>query len=114
MLRLMIIWFLIYSMDTLRIKLSKREEAVLFLLICGITQEQIADILEVKRETIASIIRNQLRIKFALPMDSTKLVVETALSHGFLFSIPESLWRPSVIILEEKLAAWLKQYDFVV
>ncbi len=101
-------------MDTLHVKLSKREEEVLFLLICGITQEQIADILEVKRETVASIIRNQLRIKFALPMASTKLVVETALSHGFPFSIPESLWRPSVIILEEKLAAWLKQYDFVV
>ncbi|RTL12352.1 MAG: hypothetical protein EKK54_03755 [Neisseriaceae bacterium] len=101
------------SSDTLQIKLSKREEEVLFLLICGITQEQIADILEVKRETVASIIRNQLRIKFALPMVSTKLVVETALSYGFPFSIPESLWRPSVIILEEKLAAWLKQYHFV-
>ena len=101
-------------MDTLLIKLSKREEEVLFLLICGITQEQIADMLEVKRETIASIIRNQLRVKFALPIASTKLVVETALSYGFPFSIPESLWRPSVIILEEKLAAWLKQYHFVV
>lgn len=99
---------------TPQIKLSKREEEVLFLLICGITQEQIADILEVKRETVASIIRNQLRVKFALPIASTKLVVETALSYGFPFSIPESLWRPSVIILEEKLAAWLKQYNFVV
>lgn len=100
--------------DILQIKLSKREEEVLFLLICGITQEQIADILEVKRETVASIIRNQLRVKFSLPIANTKLVVETALSYGFPFSIPESLWRPSVIILEEKLAAWLKQYHFVV
>lgn len=100
--------------DIPQIKLSKREEEVLFLLICGITQEQIADILEVKRETVASIIRNQLRVKFLLPTASTKLVVETALSHGFPFSVPESLWRPSVIILEEKLAAWLKQHYFVI
>ncbi len=100
--------------DTPQIKLSKREEEVLFLLICGSTQEQIASILEVKRETIASIIRNQLRVKFALPVSSTKLVIETALSYGFPFSIPESLWRPSVIILEDNLAAWLKQYHFVV
>lgn len=102
------------TVDRPQIKLSKREEEVLFLLICGITQEQIAEILEVKRETIASIIRNQLRIKFALPIANTKLVVETALSYGFPFSIPESLWRPSVIVLEEKLAAWLQQYHLVV
>lgn len=102
------------QIDTPQIKLSKREEEVLFLLIFGITQEQIAVILEVKRETVASIIRNQLRVKFSLSVASTKLVVETALSYGFPFAIPESLWRPSVIILEEKLAAWLKQYSFVV
>jgi hypothetical protein len=102
------------QVDTPQIKLSKREEEVLFLLICGITQEQIAVILEVKRETVASIIRNQLRVKFSLSVAGTKLVVETALSYGFPFSIPESLWRPSVIILEEKLADWLKQYFSVV
>ncbi|RTK98217.1 MAG: hypothetical protein EKK57_12275 [Proteobacteria bacterium] len=102
------------TVDRPLIKLSKREEEVLFLLICGITQEQIAEILEVKRETIASIIRNQLRIKFALPIANTKLVVEKALSYGFPFSIPESLWRPSVIVLEEKLAAWLQQYHLVI
>lgn len=92
------------------IKLSTREEEVLFLLICGLTQEQIAEILEIKRETVAAIIRNQLRVKFSLPIVNTKLLIETALAYGFPFSVPESLWRPSVIILEEKLAKWLRQY----
>lgn len=92
------------------IKLSIREEEVLFLLICGLTQEQIAEILEIKRETVAAIIRNQLRVKFSLPIVNTKLIVETALAYGFPFSVPASLWRPSVIILEEKLANWIRRY----
>lgn len=92
------------------IKLSKREEEVLFLLICGITQEQIAEMLEVKRETVAAIIRNQLCIKFSLSIVNTKLLISKALMYGFPFGIPESLWRPSVIILEEKLANWIRQY----
>jgi DNA-binding CsgD family transcriptional regulator len=95
------------------IKLSRREEEVLFLLISGITQGQIAEILEIKRETVAAIIRNQLRVKFLLPLVNTKLLIETAIARGFPDSIPESLWRPSVIVLEDKLAAWLKQYDSV-
>jgi DNA-binding XRE family transcriptional regulator len=93
------------------IKLSKREEEVLFLLTCGITQEQIAEILGIKRDTVAAIIRNQLHIKFSLPPVNTKLLVETALSYGFPFSIPESLWRPSVITLEEKLSNWLNIFS---
>jgi len=97
--------------DSIRsIKLSIREEEVLFLLICGLTQEQVAEILEIKRETVAAIIRNQLRVKFSLPIVNTKLIVETALAYGFPFSVPASLWRPSVIILEEKLANWIRQY----
>jgi DNA-binding XRE family transcriptional regulator len=92
-----------------KIKLSKREDEVLFLLTCGITQEQIAEILEIKRDTVAAIIRNQLHVKFSLPAVNTKLLVETALSYGFPFSIPESLWCPSVVILEEKLSNWVKR-----
>lgn len=93
------------------IKLAKREEEVLFLLTCGITQEQIAEILGIKRDTVAAIIKNQLCVKFSLSVVNTKLLIETALSYGFPFSIPESLWRPSVIILEEKLSNWISRYS---
>lgn len=93
------------------IKLSKREEEVLFLLTCGITQEKIGEILEIKRDTVATIIKHQLCVKFSLPEVNTKLLIETALSYGFPFSIPESLWCPSVIILEEKLSNWILQYN---
>ncbi|MBX9865600.1 MAG: LuxR C-terminal-related transcriptional regulator [Burkholderiales bacterium] len=99
------------AIDIPELKLSKREEEVLFLLICGITQEQIAEMLEVKRETVAAIIRNQLCIKFSLSIVNTKLLIATALTYGFPFGIPESLWRPSVIILEAKLSNWSQQYD---
>lgn len=94
-----------------KIKLSKREDEVLFLLTCGITQEKIGEILEIKRDTVATIIKHQLCVKFSLPEVNTKLLVETALSYGFPFSIPESLWCPSVIILEEKLSNWILQYN---
>ena len=94
-----------------KIKLSKREDEVLFLLTCGITQEKIGEILDIKRDTVATIIKNQLCVKFSLPEVNTKLLVETALSYGFPFSIPESLWCPSVIILETKLSNWILQYS---
>lgn len=94
-----------------KLKLSKREDEVLFLLTCGITQEKIGEILEIKRDTVATIIKHQLCVKFSLPEVNTKLLVETALSYGFPFSIPESLWCPSVVILEEKLSNWILQYS---
>jgi len=94
-----------------KLKLSKREDEVLFLLTCGMTQEKIGEILEIKRDTVATIIKHQLCVKFSLPEVNTKLLVETALSYGFPFSIPESLWCPSVVILEEKLSNWILQYS---
>ncbi len=70
--------------------------------IYGITQEQLTEIFEVKWETITIIIKNQLRVKFLLPSVSTKLIVK--MRYGFPFSIPELLRRPSVIVLEDRLA----------
>ena len=92
------------------IKLSNRENEVLFLLICGITQEQIAQILHITRATVAAIIRNQLSIKFGVSASNTKLIIEAALALGFPLSIPSSLWAPSVIALDVALTSWLMHY----
>jgi len=91
----------------LDLKLTTREEEILFLLICGITQEQIAQILNIKRATVAAVIRNQLCIKFNLSECKTKSIIEYAQARGLPTSVPQSLWRPSVIISEDKIARWV-------
>jgi len=88
---------------------STREHEVLFLLTVGATQEQIAQILNVKRTTVAAIIRNQLCSKFGISGSNTKLITQIALDNGILRQIPRSLWRPSVITLEDNLTSWINQ-----
>lgn len=89
------------------VKLSTREEEVLYLLISGMTQEQIAILLNIKRPTVASIIRNQLCPKFNLPVGNSKLIVDYARAIGLPKVIPQSLWLPSVIIHDANLASWI-------
>lgn len=84
-------------------KLSNREDQVLFLLICGITQEQIAQILNVKRATVAAIIRNQISVKLGGSASNTKLIIEATLVLGFLQHILPLLWAPAVITLDGAL-----------
>jgi len=87
--------------------LSTRELEVLFLLGLGITQEEIGAALGLKRNTIASIIRKQLCSKFNISGSNSKLLNNIALTGGYMKVIPESLWRPILIILEQKIMHWV-------
>jgi predicted XRE-type DNA-binding protein len=101
-----------HTLATPDIKLSIREEEVLYLLLSGMTQEQIATLLNLKRPTVAAIIRNQLCPKFNIPAGNTKLVIDYARAIGFPKTIPQSLWYPSVIIHDANLVKWIDQIKF--
>ena len=87
--------------------LSTREREIMFLLANGITQEQIAQTLHISRSTIATIIRNQLCLKFKIAGSNTKMLAELSVRYGYYKNIPNSLFYPAVITLDEELAKWL-------
>lgn len=73
-----------------RVDLTEREEIVLFMLIGGYSQQEIAQLIGVSRGMVHKIIAEKLCVKFELSLVSTKLLVETAISCGFANFIPES------------------------
>lgn len=88
---------LFYSVD-----LTTREHEIMFLLANGSTQDQISQILKVSRSTIANIIANQLCVKFGIFGANTKLLTQKALQYNLNQTVPPSLYRPYMIVLDEK------------
>ncbi len=82
---------------------SSREIEILFLLANGATQDQIAQILNIARTTVSSIIANQICPKFNIAGANTKILVDAAINAGFYLDMPESLWKPCIIVLNEEL-----------
>ncbi len=82
---------------------SVREREILFLISHNITQEHIAQILQISRSTVASIISNQLCVKFGIAGSNTKLLAKVAIANGFQKNMPSSLWRPAIIITDDEL-----------
>lgn len=83
---------------------TKRELEILFLLANAVTQDQIAQMLNISRSTVATVISSQLCAKFDIAGSNTKLLGKAAIEGGFHHRMPPSLWRPCVIILENELA----------
>lgn len=90
-------------MYTIPEQLSEREQEILFLLASGMTQQQIAQVLNKGRGTIGVIIKNQLSTKFGIIGSNTKLLAQIAYEYGFHKKMPKSLWRPSVLIMGDEL-----------
>lgn len=84
-------------------KFTNRELEILFLLSNGATQDQIAQILNISRGTIAAVISNQLCPKFKIAGANTRLLTESAIKAGMYKHMPQSLWRPCLIILNYDL-----------
>jgi hypothetical protein len=91
-------------------KLTLREHEVMFLLANGINQEQCSQILKITRSTIGNIIANQLCPKFGISGSNTKLLAQVALQHEFHQLIPSSLYRPYIVVLDEKIATQVDNY----
>lgn len=90
--------------DSSSIKLTEREHEILFLLANSIPHEQMTQILGIRRSTISNIIAKQISKKFGLTGSNSKALAQLAIEHGYHKAIPESLSKPYIIILDEKLA----------
>lgn len=84
--------------------LSIRQHEVLFLLLSGMTQTDIATFLELKRGTISTVVHN-LCNKFNIEGANTQLLLKAARKHGFHHNIPDSLRKPRFIILDPEVRA---------
>jgi DNA-binding CsgD family transcriptional regulator len=93
----------IFKLKTSLVKLTEREDEVIFLLANSITQEKIGQLLKISRSTVASCI-NQLCLKFDIAGSNTKLLSELATQYGYHTNVPKSLWKPNIIILDEAIA----------
>lgn len=91
-------------------KLTLREHEIMFLLANGINQEQCSQILKITRSTIGNIIANQLCPKFGISGSNTKLLAQVALQHEFHQLVPSSLYRPYIVVLDEKIATQISNY----
>jgi hypothetical protein len=43
-------------------------------------------------------------LKFDIAGSNTRLLGELATQHGYHTSVPKSLWKPNIIILDEEIA----------
>lgn len=93
----------IFKLKTSSVRLTEREDEVIFLLANSITQEKIGQLLKISRSTVASCI-NQLCLKFDIAGSNTKLLSELATKYGYHTNIPKSLWKPNIIILDDQIA----------
>ena len=82
---------------------TNRELEILFLLTNGATQEQVTQILNISRGTVSAIIGNQICPKFSIVGSNTKILVTEAINAGLYRHMPESLWKPCIIVLNEDL-----------
>ncbi len=84
--------------------LTQREQEIMFLLANGVTQEQMAQILNIRRSTIANIIAKQLCVKFGRAGSNTKELMKIAVQYDLHQKIPRSLYRPYIIVLNQDSA----------
>ena len=78
---------------------TQREQEIMFLLTYGVTQDQIAQILNVSRGTIGNIISKQLCVKYGISGSNTRLLMQAAIEAGIHQHMPASLIRPCVMVL---------------
>lgn len=86
-----------------KFNLSQRQHEVLFLLSIGLSQSKIAHILGVTRGTISTIITQQLMNKLNLPDSNTQTLIAYAHKMNIHKNVPMSLYKPKVMILDEKI-----------
>jgi len=91
-------------------KLTIRQHEIMFLLANGISQDQCAQILKISRSTVGNIIATQLCPKFGVTGSNTKLLVQIALKHEYQRLIPETMYRPYIVVLDEHLAEQIENY----
>lgn len=79
------------NFQTAKIKLTEREYLVLFYLVLGYTQDEVADILQVTRGTVARMIHDKLYEKFGPAKRTTDYLIEAAIKNGVKMNLPTSI-----------------------
>ncbi len=71
-------------------KLNDKEELILFMLIAGYSQQEIAEFLKFSRSYVVKIINDSLCPKFGISTLSTKILIDKAVSLGYALFIPDN------------------------
>ena len=87
------------AQSSLKIKLSKRQAEILFLISSGFAQHVVAEMLGIKRGSVAKIISDHLCPKFAIEKSDTKLLAKLARDLGIHNIMPKGLLKPQLIVL---------------
>lgn len=86
-------------MRPLEIRLADRQQEIVYLLSNGFAQSEVAQILNISRGSVANIVSEQICPKFNIAGSSTKILIEKAIELGLNKTMPSSLYKPFVIIL---------------
>ena len=87
------------SIDKKRIKLTKREKEILYLLTMGLSQLDAANYLGITRGTLAKILTEKICTQFEIEGTNTKLLVKKVIACKYFAHIPKSLLKPRVVII---------------
>lgn len=95
----------LHTLSTLPLPLhiSPRQHEVLFLLLVGLSQSEIAGVLDITRGTVSAIITHQLSHKLGSTTSSTQELIDKALKLGLEKCIPQSLNEPRIIVLDNDI-----------
>ncbi|MFN7093991.1 MAG: helix-turn-helix transcriptional regulator [Burkholderiales bacterium] len=81
--------------------LTQREEAILFFLINGFTQFEIAKMLKVPRGTVGRLINSTIAKKLGINGTSSKSIIEKSIGLGYHLYLPKAIFSPKVIPLSQ-------------
>lgn len=87
-----------------KINLAERQLEIVYLLTNNFTQSEVAQILNISRGTIASIVSEQICPKFNIAGSSTKILIEKAINLGLNKVMPIGLYKPFIIILNSEIS----------
>ena len=91
------------STAELPIKLSPRQEEIVFVLSNNVGLRQTAEFLKISYGTLTSTLKNAIYIKFCIDHNDISLLVEKAVALGYNLIIPQSLVDPEIIILDLRI-----------
>ncbi|RTL12228.1 MAG: hypothetical protein EKK54_04565 [Neisseriaceae bacterium] len=86
-----------------KINLADRQYEIVYLLANGFTQSEVAQILNISRGSVANIVSEQICPKFKIAGSSTKLLIDKAITLGLNKTMPSSLYKPFIIVLNNEI-----------
>lgn len=89
--------------SALPIKLSPRQQEIVFLLSLGAGMRQVAEVLKIQYGTLTGALRNSIYPKFNILDNDANKFIGKAIALGYNAVIPQSLCRPLIVILDSRI-----------